>query len=300
MKPTLLILAAGMGSRYGSLKQIDAVGPAGEAIIDYSIYDAIRAGFEKVIFVIRESIEKDFKEVFGEKLEGKIKTEFVFQELDMIPEGFNYSQDRQKPWGTAHAVWVARDHIQEPFVVINADDFYGPGSYRAMAGYLGSAHGKNSYCMMGYQVQHTLSDHGSVSRGVCVSGDRVLLDSVVERTEITMEADSIYFVDDNSERVLLEAEDLVSMNIWGFTPSVFDYIGDAFSGFLRSDSGRLNAELYIPAVVNDLIARGEANVRILPAEDRWFGVTYKEDKPLAVNNIKRLIMEGVYPENLWA
>ena len=301
MKPTLLILAAGMGSRYGSLKQIDTVGPSGEAIIDYSIYDAIRAGFEKVIFVIRKSIEKDFREVFGEKLKGKIETDYVFQELDMVPEGNSYSPDRVKPWGTAHAIWVAKNFIREPFVAINADDFYGAGSYQAMADYLsGQTETENDrYCMMGYQIQHTLSDFGSVSRGVCDSRDNDFLKSVVERTEIARDKGKIYFLDENGEKVEMPGDELVSMNIWGFTPGLFEHIEAAFSDFIEEHASELKSELYMPSVVNDLVERNTASVKILPALDKWFGVTYKEDKPLAADYIKKLIEKGEYPDNLW-
>ncbi len=301
MKPTLLILAAGMGSRYGSLKQIDAVGPAGEAIIDYSIYDAIRAGFGKVTFIIRKSIEKDFREVFGERLRGKIETEYVYQELDMVPEGIRYSPERIKPWGTAHAVWVARNHVKGPFVVINADDFYGPGSYQAMADYLGnqSSAGSTNYCMMGYQIRHTLSDFGSVSRGICESRNEDFLTSVVERTEIAREGDRIFFLDENHNRVHLRGDELVSMNIWGFNTSVFEYLDLAFTDFIKENADKPKSELYIPAVINDLVARDKASVKILPAVDQWFGVTYKEDKPIAIANIKRLIEKEVYSSNLW-
>ena len=301
MKPTLLILAAGMGSRYGSLKQIDTVGPSGEAIIDYSIYDAIRAGFEKVIFVIRKSIEKDFREVFGEKLKGKIETDYVFQELDMVPEGISYSPDRVKPWGTAHAIWVAKNFIREPFVAINADDFYGAGSYQAMADYLsGQTETENDrYCMMGYQIQHTLSDFGSVSRGVCDSRDNDFLKSVVERTEIARDKGKIYFLDENGEKVEMPGDELVSMNIWGFTPGLFEHIEAAFSDFIEEHASELKSELYMPSVVNDLVERNTASVKILPALDKWFGVTYKEDKPLAADYIKKLIEKGEYPDNLW-
>ena len=290
-----------MGSRYGSLKQIDAVGPSGEAIIDYSIYDAIRAGFEKVTFIIRRSIEKDFREVFAKKLKGKIETEFVFQELDMVPPGTHYPPGREKPWGTAHAVWVARDHIDTPFVAINADDFYGAGSYQAMADYLGGQGdpGNTKFCMMGYEVGQTLSDFGSVSRGVCESRDEDFLTSVVERTEIVREGDSIWFRDENRQRVSLQGNELVSMNIWGFTPAVFEHLELAFKDFIKLNAEQLKSELYIPAVVNDLVAGKSASVKILPAADRWFGVTYKEDKPMAIANINRLIEEGIYPDNLW-
>ncbi len=301
MKSTLLILAAGMGSRYGSLKQIDAVGPSGEAIIDYSIYDAIRAGFEKVTFIIRRSIEKDFREVFGGKLRGKIDTEYLYQELDMVPKGIAYSPERVKPWGTAHAVWVAREYIKGPFVVINADDFYGPESYRSMAGYLGSREGanNNSYCMMGYQIGQTLSDFGSVSRGICGSRQGGFLTSVVERTEIAREESRVYYLDANRNRVYLQGDELVSMNIWGFTPSIFGHLEKAFSGFIQKNADNPKAELYIPSVINELVSRDKASVKILPARDRWFGVTYREDKPIAIDHIRRLIEMGVYPDNLW-
>jgi NDP-sugar pyrophosphorylase family protein len=301
MRPSLLILAAGMGSRYGSLKQIEAVGPSGEAIIDYSIFDAIRADFEKVTFVIRRDIEKEFREVFDAKLKGRIETEYVFQELDMVPEGIRYSPERAKPWGTAHAVWVARDRVKGPFVVINADDFYGADSYRAMAEYLTGKDtaGNSRFCMMGYQLQHTLSEFGSVSRGVCESGNAKFLDSVVERTEIAREGDEIYFVDGDRKRVTLRSEVLVSMNIWGFTPEIFKHLDHAFTDFIRANADQLKAEFYIPTVINDLVAKGKASVRILPASDQWFGVTYREDKPKAIANINRLIARGIYPGNLW-
>jgi len=302
MKPSLVILAAGMGSRYGSLKQIDAIGPSGEAIIDYSIYDAIRAGFEKVTFIIRKNIEQDFREVFGEKLKGKIETEYAFQELDMVPEGISFPPDRVKPWGTGHAVWVVKDYVREPFAVINADDFYGAGSYRAMADYLSRQDGTAgaNYCMMGYQIEQTLSDFGSVSRGICESDGEDFLISVVERTDIVKAEGRIYFKDDKMGPLSLRGDELVSMNIWGFTPSVFEYLEHAFSDFFRKNSGKLKAELYIPSVVNDMVAGHKANVKILPAKDQWFGVTYKEDKQIAIENINKLIKKGIYPENLWA
>jgi dTDP-glucose pyrophosphorylase len=301
MKPTLLILAAGMGSRYGSLKQIEAVGPSGEAIIDYSIYDAIRAGCGKIAFVIRKDIEMEFREVFDAKLKGRIETGYVFQELDMVPPDISYSPERAKPWGTAHAVWVARDHIKGPFIVINADDFYGADSYRVMADYLTGKDtaGNSRFCMMGYQMQHTLSDFGSVSRGVCESADSKFLDSVVERTEIAREGGDIYYLDSDKKRVPLRGDVLVSMNIWGFTTGIFGHLDRAFTEFIRVNAGQLKAEFYIPTVINELVARGKASVRILPARDQWFGVTYREDKPLAVDHINRLIARGVYPRKLW-
>ncbi len=301
MKPTLLILAAGMGSRYGSLKQIEAIGPSGEAIIDYSIYDAIRAGFEKVIFVIRRNIEQEFNEVFGTKLKGKVETGYVYQELDMVPEGIHYPSDRVKPWGTAHAIWVARDSIQGPFVAINADDFYGVQSYRMMADYLsgGEMHSVPRYCMMGYRIGQTLSDFGSVSRALCETDDGKFLASVVERTEIAREGDRIVFINNRGQRETLRDDVLVSMNIWGFTPEIFPHLEDAFKEFIRPQAGSIKSEIFIPTVVNDLVTQGKARVRILPAADQWFGVTYKEDKDLAIARINRLIERGIYPSNLW-
>jgi len=302
MKPTLLILAAGMGSRYGGLKQIDQIGPSGEAIIDYSIYDAIRAGFEKVTFIIRKNIEKEFREVFENKLRGKIETEFIFQELEMVPEGITYSPERVKPWGTAHAVWVARNYIREPFVVINADDFYGSGSYQVMADHLMQDDIVNTtdYSMVGYQVRHTLSDFGSVTRGVCETNDGEFMKAVVERTEIVKDGQQIYFNDEKKGKVALSGDELVSMNFWGFTPSIFDQFERAFAEFIKKNAEKLKKELFIPKVINDLVAQDQASVRILPSRDQWFGVTYREDKPLAIENINNLVNQGVYPDNLWS
>jgi dTDP-glucose pyrophosphorylase len=301
VRPTLLILAAGIGSRYGGMKQIDKVGPSGEAIIDYSLYDAIKAGFGKVVFVIRKDIENDIREFLKNKLTGKVKVEFVHQELDMIPEGLTYPQERVKPWGTAHAVWVAEKVIKEPFVAINADDFYGRGSFIKMADYLINNSGIDStnFCMIGYEIQKTLSDFGSVSRGICESDEQSCLKAVVERTEIFRKNEKIVFRDEGSNEVPLSGDTLVSMNIWGFTPVVFKYIEQQFSEFIRKNISNIKAELYIPKIVNEIIKSGKASVKILPATDKWFGVTYREDKPLAVQNISEFIKQGVYPDNLW-
>jgi len=301
MKPTLLIMAAGIGSRYGGMKQIDQVGPSGEAIIDYSLYDAIRAGFGKVVFVIRKDIENDIREFLKHKLTGKIKIEFVHQELDMIPEGYICPPDRIKPWGTAHAIWVAGKAINEPFVAINADDFYGRGSYIKMADYLISKSQAKStnFCMIGYQIQHTLSEYGSVSRGICEADERSYLKAVVERTEIVKKNGGIFYRDDNAREVPLSPDTLVSMNIWGFTTSILPHIEQEFSEFIRKNVSNIKAELYIPKIVNEIIKNRKGNVKILPATDKWFGVTYKEDKPLAIQNIRKLIEQGVYPDNLW-
>jgi dTDP-glucose pyrophosphorylase len=302
MKPTLMILAAGMGSRYGGLKQMDQVGPSGEAIIDYSIYDAIRAGFEKVTFIIRKNIEKEFREVFENKLKGKIETEFIFQELEMVPEGISFSPERVKPWGTAHAVWVARNHIREPFVVINADDFYGPSSYQTIADHMlqDNIMNTSNYCMVGYQVRHTLSDFGSVTRGVCETVDGEFMKAVVERTEIVKDGQQIYYNDEKEGKVFLSGDELVSMNFWGFTPTIFDQFERAFSEFIKENAEKLKNELFIPKVINDLVDQKQASVRILPSKDQWFGVTYREDKPVAVKNIDKLVELGVYPDNLWS
>ena len=301
MKPTLLILAAGMGSRYGGLKQVDPVGPNGEAIIDYSIYDAIRAGYGKVVFVIRESFADAFRESFDKKLDGKIETEYVFQELDNVPNGIEITKERTKPWGTGHAVLVTKDVIKEPFTVINADDFYGKTAYRITADYLNEVHSLEfpHYCMVGYKLKYTLSEHGYVSRGVCETDDEGFLKTVVERTHIErVDGKIITKLDDGTEMALTGEED-VSMNIWGFTPSYFDFLEKAFVKFIEENSGDPKAEFYIPTVVNDLIANDEIKLKVLESGDKWFGVTYKEDKDEAVKNIAELIKQGVYPEKLW-
>jgi NDP-sugar pyrophosphorylase family protein len=301
MKPTLLILAAGIGSRYGGLKQIDQVGPSGEAIIDYSIYDAIRAGFEKVSFIIRKNIEEEFREVFGNRFKGKIETEYIFQELEMVPDGMNFSSRRVKPWGTAHAVWVAKNFIRQPFVVINADDFYGAGSFKTIVDYLGQDRsvGSSNYCMVGYQLRHTLSSFGAVTRGVCEASDDDFMKAVVERTKIVKDGEQIYYIDDQGGKVFLSGDEPVSMNFWGFTPTIFDHFEQAFKEFITENADKPKNELYIPTIVNDLVARKMASVKILPSRDQWFGVTYREDKPVAVEHIRKLVEQGVYPDKLW-
>ncbi|MCB0807062.1 MAG: nucleotidyltransferase [Bacteroidales bacterium] len=299
---TLLILAAGMGSRYGGLKQVDPVGPNGESIIDYSIYDAIRAGFHKVVFVIRESFADAFRESFESKLAGKIKTEYVFQELDsFVPSDINLSDERTKPWGTGHAVLVAKDVINDPFVVINADDFYGPNSYRLLYNYLNAEkqNPERNYSMVGYELDQTLSEHGYVSRGVCESNENGYLKTVVERTHIEKVNNRIISKVAVDKEVELSGKEVVSMNVWGFMPSFFDHLQHYFSTFIRQNAGNPKAEFYIPYVVNELIANGTIDLKVLKSQDKWFGVTYKEDKPDAVENIRKLIDKGVYPEKLW-
>lgn len=301
MKPTLLILAAGMGSRYGGLKQVDPVGPNGEAIIEYSIYDAIRAGFGKVVFVIRESFAEAFKENFDKKLKGKIEVEYVYQELDNIPAGIQVSVEREKPWGTGHAVLVAKDVINEPFVVINADDFYGPSAYKLTADYLNSVSGSgnNDYCMVGYGLRHTLSEHGYVSRGVCQTDKEEFLKTVVERTNIERINNKIITKLDDGSDMELTGNEVVSMNFWGFSTSFFSFLETHFEKFIKNNSENPKAEFYIPFVVNELINKGEATLKVLESQDLWFGVTYKDDKGTAVESISNLISEGVYPNKLW-
>ena len=302
MKPTLLILAAGMGSRYGGLKQVDPVGPNGEAIIDYSIYDAIRAGYGKVVFVIRESFAGAFKESFESKLNGKIGTEYVFQELgNFVPGSVKLSEDRKKPWGTGHAVLVAKEVIDEPFVVINADDFYGPASYQLTADYLmdEKSDRENSYCMVGYELGKTLSDFGYVSRGVCSMDQNDFLQTVVERTHIEKIDGRIISKLDDNRTMELSGDELVSMNIWGFMPSYFDYLEEHFLRFIKQNADDPKAEFYIPFVVNELISKGQITLKVLKSKDEWFGVTYKEDRKTAVQKIQHLIRQGVYPEKLW-
>ena len=301
MKPTLLILAAGMGSRYGGLKQMDGLGPNGEAIIDYSIYDAIRAGFGKIVFVIRHSFAEMFKEHFqAKKFGGNVEFEFVYQELEYLPEGYSVPEGRVKPWGTNHAVMMAKDVIKEPFAVINADDFYGKESYQTMADYLRSIEGtQGNYSMIGYRLENTLSDFGSVSRGICTTDANSLLTSVTERTAISRKGDKVVFEEGDKETEL-DPVCPVSMNFWGFTPEYFKYSEEVFKEFLDEAlaSGNLKAEFFIPYIVDKLIARGKASVKVLDCEAKWFGVTYKEDRPFTVEKINALIKAGVYPAKI--
>jgi len=301
MKPTLLVLAAGMGSRYGSLKQIDPVGPSGETIIDYSIYDAIRAGFGKVVFIIRKSFEQDFKDIFVSKLQPHIQVEYVFQEIDKLPEGLTVSTERTKPWGTAHAVLMAKDVIHEPFAVINGDDFYGSGAFQTMADFLNSLTPatQNLYSLVGYQVGNTMSDHGSVSRGVCIEDENELLVTVTERTNIQYIDGRIAYQDADGSNVFLNPETLVSMNFWGFTPKYFEQTELMFTDFVKANSDSLKAEFFIPYAIDNLINSKTASVKVLRSDAKWFGVTYKEDKPLVIEKLNKLITAGIYPAKLW-
>ncbi len=301
MKPTLLVLAAGMGSRYGSLKQIDPVGPSGETIIDYSIYDAIRAGFGKVVFIIRKSFEEDFKEIFISKLQPHIAVEYVFQEIENIPEGLAVPAGRTKPWGTAHAILMAKDVINEPFAVINGDDFYGAGAFITMSDYLVALNEdqQTQYSLVGYQVGNTISEHGTVSRGICIADQDDFLQSVTERTNIQFTRGGIAYTDADGAFVFLKPETLVSMNFWGFTPQYFKQTENMFIDFVHANSDSLKAEFYIPTAIDKLINNSQAKVKVLKSNARWFGVTYKEDKPIVIEKLNQLIKSGIYPAKLW-
>ncbi len=302
IKPTLLVMAAGMGSRYGSLKQMDPVGPSGEAILDYSVYDALRAGFSRVVFVIRHAFESDFREVFNAaRFGGRIEVEYVFQELDALPEGFALPEGREKPWGTNHAVMMGAGVIDGPFAAINADDFYGRDAFARMGDYLRSVAGhEGRYCMVGYRLQNTLSEFGTVSRGVCSVDEAGNLSSMVECTRIARGEDGVIaYTDEQGARHPLDADTPVSMNLFGFTPDYFRHSERLFRTFLAENAGNLKSEFYIPYAVNAFIGEGLATMRVLDTTARWFGVTYKEDRPEVVARIRALVDRGEYPAALW-
>lgn len=299
MKPTLLVLAAGMGSRYGALKQMDGVGPNNEAILDYSIYDAKRAGFGKVVFVIRKDFADAFKKINNSERFG-LPVEYVYQGLDCLPEGYSVPEGRVKPWGTGHAVLMAADVIKEPFAAINADDFYGKEAYEVVAKYLESCYGKTGeYSMVAYKLKNTLSDFGTVSRGVCTQDENHYLQTIVERTSIGKTEKGAAYNDEDGNHEL-DMETLVSMNFFGFTPDFLTHLKQGFKDFLDGQAkSNIKAEFYIPLMVNKLINSGKARLKVLSSEAVWFGVTYKEDKPAVVKNIQALIDKGIYPEKLW-
>lgn len=301
MKPTLFVLAAGMGSRYGGLKQLDPLGPNGETIMDYSIYDAIHAGFGKIVFVIRKDFEQDFREKVLAKYEGHIPVEVVFQSTDKLPEGFVCPAERTKPWGTNHAVLMGADVINEPFAVINADDFYGRDAFEVIARELERPRSrKGDYCMVGFRVGNTLTENGSVSRGVCTTDANGLLTSVVERTAISYDADGkIVFTDENNCVQTLDPSTPVSMNLWGFTPDYFDFSKREFIKFLEKNINAPKAEFYIPTAIDTLINSGEATVKVLDTDSRWFGVTYAADRPGVVEKFAALHTDGTYPTPLF-
>lgn len=301
MKPTLLILAAGMGSRYGSLKQIESFGPSGETITDYSIYDAMKAGFGKVVFVISAGMEDEFVSSYIRKFPKNVQVDYVVQTLEKIPSGVSLNPERVKPWGTAHAVLVAWEKINEPFAVINADDFYGSGSYKLMADYLTSVEEKefSEYCLAGYRIENTLSRYGSVSRGVCrVDADHFLSD-IHERTRIERIDGSIVYVNEEGLNVEIPEGSLVSMNLFGFSPSFFEYLNIEFKSFIAGHSHDLKAEIYLPFVVDNLIKAGKARVKVIETPESWFGVTYKEDRPHVQEMIDKLIETNRYPARLF-
>ena len=299
-KPTLLILAAGMGSRYGGLKQMDPVGPAGEIVLDYSIFDAVRAGFGRVVFVIRRDIEKPFRDMVGAKWAPRIPCAYAFQDLADVPAGFAVPADRAKPWGTAHAIRAGRHEISGPFAAINADDFYGAASFRALAGHLTAETGATSHCMVAFRLGQTLSEHGSVSRGVCLCGADRLLTGIQERTKITRHADgSLWDEPEGGAAAALTGEEPVSMNCWGFMPSAFGALDAAFETFLKGEGGNSpKKEFTIPSVVDGLIRSGRGTVKVLDTTSRWFGVTYREDKATVQASIRELVSAGEYPAKL--
>lgn len=299
VKPTLLILAAGLGSRYGSLKQIEPIGPSGEAIIDYSVYDAIRAGFGKVVFVIKKEIEKDFRESLLRRFENKIDISWVFQELDMLPGGFSLPANRKKPWGTAHAILMSEKEIATPFAAINADDFYGPEAFRELVITLSGKGKETDYCMIGYKLKNTLSEHGTVARGVCDIDGNGFLRSVSELTKIKRENGGIVYYE-NDKPFSLDEDSTVSMNMWGFTTAVFQQIKERFSSFLAENINNPAAEFYIPTLVDQLIRENAARVKVIRCNASWFGITYRDDRDAARKSILQKIENGEYPRKLWS
>ena len=300
MKPTLFILAAGMGSRYGGLKQLDGVGPSGETIMDYSVFDAIRAGFGKIVFVIRHDFEEDFKQKILSKYENHINVELCYQDLNALPGGFTCPEGRTKPWGTNHAVLMGKDVINEPFAVINADDFYGRNGFEVLGNALYEMVGKeNDYCMVGYRVGNTMSEGGTVNRGVCTTDSNNYLTTVVERTGIGYEDDKIVFVDENNQKQYLDANTHVSMNMWGFTPDYFLHSEEYFINFLKQFGQEMKSEFYIPTMVNYLINNGISKVKVLDTVSEWFGITYAIDRAGVVEKLQSLVDAGEYPTPLF-
>jgi hypothetical protein len=303
MKPTVVILAAGMGSRYGGLKQVDPVGPSGETIMDYSIYDAVRAGFDRVVFVIRRDFEEVFKKMIGAKYKNLLDVDYAYQSMDDLPIGYSVPEERTKPWGTAHAIYAARHVVKAPFAAINADDFYGQHAFRALGEFL--SHETASvppyhFAMVGYLLGQTLSENGSVARGVCTLGPQGLLQTVTEMTKLVRTEGGVIENQENPDAPLrLTGRERVSMNMWGFTPSLFEVLKDRFPLWLERNVRNVNAEWYIPFVVDELVKEGLADVAVLPTESSWFGITYRDDKPKVVEAILKLVEEGAYPARLF-
>ena len=299
MKPTLLILAAGMASRYGSMKQIDGFGPNGETIIDYSIYDAIKAGFGKVVFIIKEEFVENFRSIFDAKLKGKIETDYVFQNFDLKQFGIEEEIYREKPWGTAHAILSGRKVVKEPFCVINADDFYGFDAYKKMVDFLNHKVTDSNFSIIGYQIGKTLSEFGAVSRGVCKVDESGNLKEIVERTKVFQEGDAIVYEEDG-QKFPLAYETPVSMNFWGFSPAVFAVTEDLFKEFALTNKDKPKAEFFIPLIGENLVKSNTASFKVIPTSNQWFGVTYKEDKPFVQASIDQLVKDGAYPAKLWS
>ncbi|SEB81850.1 UTP-glucose-1-phosphate uridylyltransferase [Tenacibaculum sp. MAR_2009_124] len=297
---TLLVMAAGMGSRFGGLKQLSPINNFNETIIDYSVFDAKRAGFTKVVFVIRKEFEDDFKNLITHKYKNHIEVDFVYQNTKDLPRGFDTNPNREKPWGTGHAIWCCRKNISDNFAVINADDFYGSESFKVIAKHLNTLKTSElqNQCMVGYKLINTLSDNGSVSRGICKVNSEHQVTSITERTQIEKKNDTIVFTEDNKETIL-SADDIASMNMFGLTPATFQAFENDFKSFLADRGSELKSEFYLPTVINNLIARNQSAVTVLPTNAKWFGMTYKEDKAIVENNIKILTESGEYPEKLW-
>jgi dTDP-glucose pyrophosphorylase len=299
---TLVIMAAGMGSRYGGIKQLEPVGPSGEIIMDYSIFDALEAGFNKVVFIIRKDLEQDFKEIIGNRIEKQVKVEYVFQELEDLPAGFQKPEGRTKPWGTGQAVLCCKEVVKGPFAVINADDYYGKEALKKIYQFLNdSSYTKNQFCMAGFVLGNTLSDNGAVTRGVCKASGAGILENIVETSGIITEGDRALAKSATGEDIHIDLNSIVSMNMWGFKPGLFDKLQVGFTEFLSNLQGNeLKKEYLLPEVVGELIHNGEAEVFVLSTADRWFGVTYKEDKEVVVKSFRALIDRGVYPVKLFS
>jgi len=299
MKPTLVIMAAGMGSRYGGLKQMDAMGPSGETLLEYSVYDAVRAGFEKVVFIIRRDFEKEFKEAIGKRFKGVIDVDYAFQALDDLPPGFCVPTGREKPWGTSHAILCARYQVHTPFTVQNADDFYGEEAYNVIAEELKKMNNEDTTsCMVGFEVQNTLSPHGAVTRGVCEEKDGYLTE-VVERMQIRRNEQGIIQYIDGESAVDMSGSEICSMNFWGFTPALFKALEKRFARFLKAQGDQLKSEWLIPTTIDEMIKRRETQVKVLASRDHWFGVTYPEDKAQVMEAINNLVSQGKYPSPLF-
>ncbi len=301
MKPSLLVLAAGIGSRYGSMKQVDQFGPSGETIIDYSIFDALRAGFGQIVFVIGSNFEEEFNRSFRKRYPKEVEIDYVVQDVTNIPRGYKVPTDRTKPWGTGHAVLVAKPLLSGPFAVVNGDDYYGPESYREVFRFLLTLSERefNQFCLAGYQLDRTLSEHGFVSRGVCQLDINDYLLGIQERTKIGYYDNKIQWADEYNINHTLDPSRIVSMNMFGFTPSIFNYLEEYFEKFIRDNFENPKAEFFLPSVVNKIVDGGYGKVKVLRSKASWFGVTYKEDKPIVIERIAKLIEEGVYPSSLW-